>query len=126
MLRLTEYYENLDPLNVLSYGQLRKYTLACALLGDPKVLILDDPTAAMDADSREEFYCYLKQIKLGRTIIMASSDLNEVEKLADRVCIMKDGNVLTVDKPSNILKRGNKIIIEPKRHLINAQEFKTL
>ena len=55
---------------------------------------------------------------------MAFSDLQEVKKIADRVCIMKEKKVVTVDMPSKILKRGHKLIVEPKRHLINALEFK--
>jgi ABC-type multidrug transport system ATPase subunit len=65
--------------------------LATALLGDPEILILDDPTADLDADMAFIVWEYLDSIKRGRTIIMSSMNFELMGKFASRVCILKEG-----------------------------------
>jgi ABC-type multidrug transport system ATPase subunit len=80
------------PVRTLSGGLKQRLALAIALLGDPPVLILDEPTANLDAQSRSQFLALLAQLKLfGKTILFTSHRLDEVEALADDVLVMERG-----------------------------------
>jgi len=78
----------------LSQGNRRKILFAQALLNRPKVLILDEPTVYLDLLVKHNLYNYLLDLKQqGTTIIMASHVLSEIEKLADRIIVLRDGAV---------------------------------
>jgi len=117
-LRLKEY-EHHKIMN-LSGGLKMKLMLALALLGEPKIIVLDDPTSCLDADSRREFWELLTKLKAGRVVIVATQEIAEVQKYADRMCIMADGKVTRVDTPARIMQQsgGYKIIVQPKRHVM--------
>jgi ABC-2 type transport system ATP-binding protein/nitrous oxidase accessory protein len=73
----------------------QRLALALALLGDPPVLILDEPTSNLDAGSRGQFLRLLSQVKaLGKTIVFTSHRLDEVEALTDHVLVMEQGRTL--------------------------------
>lgn len=82
----------------LSGGMKQRLALAIALLADPPVLLLDEPTANLDQKSREEFLDLLADLKAkGKTLVFCSHRLDEVVPLADRIVLMEAGRILRVD-----------------------------
>ncbi len=89
----------------LSGGLKQRLALAAALLSDPPILVLDEPTASLDIRSREEFLLLLRSLKRdGKTMIFSSHHLDEVTALADRVLLLEGGR-LVVDSPPDQLER---------------------
>ncbi|WP_409182779.1 ABC transporter ATP-binding protein [Amycolatopsis sp. VS8301801F10] len=79
----------------LSGGQLQRVRYALALAGDPELLILDEPTAALDVDARREFWASMHEFTAtGRTVLFATHYLAEAEDYADRVVLMRHGKVV--------------------------------
>jgi ABC-2 type transport system ATP-binding protein len=93
-------------IKTFSYGMRKRFALACALINNPKLLILDEPTAGIDPKGIHMFRTLLKELNSqGVTILLASHILTEVQQLCNRVCIMNKGRVLavhSVDKESNL------------------------
>ena len=78
----------------LSTGQKRRLHLALALIGNPDIVFLDEPTAGLDVEARHSLHEQIKELKKqGKTIILASHDMAEVETLCDRIAILKDGKI---------------------------------
>jgi ABC-2 type transport system ATP-binding protein len=89
----------------LSGGLKRRAMLAKAMVHDPSILILDEPTAGVDVETRKVLWTFLKKLhKEGKTIILTSHYLEEVEALCERVAIIKDGTVLADDTVANFTK----------------------
>ncbi|MBQ0140695.1 MAG: ABC transporter ATP-binding protein [Kurthia sp.] len=80
----------------LSGGWKRKLSIALALLTEPKVLFLDEPTLGLDILGRRELWGLIERLKKETTIILTTHYLEEAEALCDRICIMKDGEVKAV------------------------------
>ncbi len=79
----------------LSTGQKRRLHLALALIGDPDILFLDEPTAGLDVESRASLHRQLRTLKAqGKTIVFASHDMAEVESLCDQIAILKEGRLV--------------------------------
>ncbi|WP_037367320.1 ABC transporter ATP-binding protein [Amycolatopsis orientalis] len=79
----------------LSGGQLQRVRYALALAGDPELLVLDEPTAALDVDARREFWASMREFTVsGRTVLFATHYLAEAEDYADRVVLMRHGKVV--------------------------------
>lgn len=79
----------------LSTGQKRRLHLALALISDPDIVFLDEPTAGLDVEGRISLHDQIRKLKaLGKTIILASHDMAEVESLCDRIAILNDGNIV--------------------------------
>ena len=79
----------------LSTGQKRRLHLALALLGNPDIIFLDEPTAGLDVEGRIALHNYIRQLKKeGKTIILSSHDMAEVESLCDRIAILTDGKIV--------------------------------
>ena len=92
----------------LSGGEQQRVRLALALLPDPHLLILDEPTAGMDATARREFWDLMRtQAERGRTIVFATHYLTEAQDFAERTVIIKDGSVVK-DAPTDELRRMNR------------------
>lgn len=90
----------------LSGGMERRLDIACALMHDPEVLILDEPTADLDPLLRNHIWELVKKInQKGTTIILSSHHLSELEHLCDRVAIVKEGRILGIGKPEELKKR---------------------
>ena len=88
----------------LSGGLKRRVVLARALVNDPKLLILDEPTAGVDVELRRVLWRYLQEINRdGKTILLTSHYLEEVERLCDRVVIIDHGRVLADDTLAGLL-----------------------
>lgn len=79
----------------LSTGQKRRLHLALALISDPDIVFLDEPTAGLDVEGRIALHDQIRKLKAqGKTIILASHDMTEVESLCDRIAILNDGNIV--------------------------------
>jgi ABC-2 type transport system ATP-binding protein len=87
----------------LSGGQLRRLDLALALVGDPELIFLDEPTTGFDPAARRTAWETIRSLKgLGKTILLTTHYLDEAQALADRVAIIKDGRILVVGPPSEL------------------------
>lgn len=99
----------------LSTGQKRRLHLALALIGDPDIVFLDEPTAGLDVEGRFSLHEYIKLLKTqGKTIVLTSHDMAEVETLCDRIAILKDGKIVfigTVDEFTATTGRRHNVII---------------
>ncbi|WP_372641968.1 ABC transporter ATP-binding protein [Ancylomarina sp.] len=92
----------------LSGGMKQKLALCCALIHQPKILLLDEPTTGVDAVSRSEFWQMLKSLKSkGITIVVATPYMDEAN-LCERVALMQAGEILSLDTPSGIMSSFEK------------------
>jgi ABC-2 type transport system ATP-binding protein len=91
----------------LSTGQLTRLNLAKALLNDPKLLLLDEPTASLDPDIADRTRKLLKEIKkeLNLTILYTSHNMGEIEELCDRVIFIHKGKIVADDTPQELIKK---------------------
>jgi len=99
----------------LSSGQKNRVSLAKALINDPEILLLDEPTASLDPDVGDYIRTYIENFasKKGTTILLASHNMNEVERLCNEVMMMKDGNIIDKDTCRNLInKHGRKNLEE--------------
>lgn len=111
--------------NELSTGMQRRLDIACALIHNPKVLILDEPTEDLDPVLRKELLALLKKINdEGTTIIMTSHLLNDVETVCDRIAILHNGYIIDVDTPEKLKDKYSK---DEEIHLITSPgKYETL
>jgi ABC-2 type transport system ATP-binding protein len=87
----------------LSGGQLRRLDFALALVGDPELIFLDEPTTGFDPEARRAAWETIRSLRaLGKTILLTTHYLDEAQALADRVAIVKDGRVLAVGPPREL------------------------
>jgi ABC-2 type transport system ATP-binding protein len=90
----------------LSGGQAQRLSIACALVHEPELLFLDEPTAALDPQGRRNLWDLLRDINTqGRTIMLTTHYMDEAETLCDRVAIMDEGKILQLGPPA-VLVRG--------------------
>jgi ABC-type multidrug transport system ATPase subunit/Zn-dependent protease len=89
----------------LSGGQRQRLAIATALLPDPEVIFLDEPTAALDPQARRDLWRILRDLKAsGRTVVYTTHHLDEAEALCDRVAIVVAGSVVALDTPHNLAR----------------------
>ena len=88
----------------LSGGQKQRLALACALVGSPDFLFLDEPTTGLDPQARRQLWELIEQFKLaGRTILLTTHYMDEAERLCDRVAIMDHGKVIALGTPRELI-----------------------
>lgn len=97
----------------LSGGQKQRFAIASTLVNSPKVLFLDEPTTGLDPQARRNLWELIQQIRDdGITIVLTTHYMDEAELLCDRLAIMDEGKIVTIDSPKNLiqqlLKRGFK------------------
>ncbi|MCW2843718.1 MAG: transporter [Nocardioides sp.] len=89
----------------LSGGQAQRLSIACALVHDPELVFLDEPTAALDPQARRNLWDLLSAIAdAGRTVVLTTHYMDEAEVLCDRVAIMDHGRVLELDSPAALVR----------------------
>ncbi len=103
-----------EEVNSLSGGMMRRLVLARALINDPDLLILDEPTTGLDPQSRHQLWDKLRELKArGMTILLTTHYMDEAERLCDRLVIMDEGKVLVEGKPRELIeKHAGKNVIE--------------
>lgn len=121
MLKQFDLLEHRDKkFQFLSGGLKRRVTLAKAMMHNPDILILDEPTAGVDVETRRALWKFLRELhKSGKTIILTSHYLEEIEELCERVAIIKDGAIITDDTVVNLTQGGNleKVYLEAVGHI---------
>ena len=105
LLRMVQLDEKRDArVGKLSGGQKQRLALACALIGDPQFLFLDEPTTGLDPQARRQMWDLINELKTsGRTILLTTHYMDEAEKLCDRVAIMDRGRVIALDTPRQLI-----------------------
>jgi ABC-2 type transport system ATP-binding protein len=87
----------------LSGGQLRRLDFALALIGDPELVFLDEPTTGFDPAARRAAWETIRSLRaLGKTVLLTTHYLDEAQALADRVAIIKEGRILAVGAPGEL------------------------
>jgi ABC-2 type transport system ATP-binding protein len=98
----------------LSGGQRQRLAVACALVGDPDLLFLDEPTTGLDPQSRRQLWDILRGFRAqGRTIMLTTHYMDEAERLCDRVAVVDQGRVIALGTPAELVARiGGEHLIE--------------
>jgi len=112
---IEDIYKQIEPFKKrlaknLSGGMKQKLALSCALIHNPDLLILDEPTTGVDAVSRMEFWEMLKRLKEKNITIVVSTPYMDEAILCDRVALMQEGRIMTVNSPEGIIKSFDKDI----------------
>ncbi len=114
-----DIYSQIEPFKdrlagKLSGGMKQKLALSCAMIHKPVVLFLDEPTTGVDAVSRKEFWEMLIRLKNSGITILVSTPYMDEASLCDRVALMQEGRILSIEKPRNIIKSFDKKLFEIK------------
>jgi ABC-2 type transport system ATP-binding protein len=98
----------------LSGGQKQRLAVACALVGDPELLLLDEPTTGLDPQSRRQLWDLIRQLRAqGRTVLLTTHYMDEAERLCDRVAVVDHGKVIAQNSPRELIAElGGEHIIE--------------
>jgi ABC-type multidrug transport system ATPase subunit len=107
---IKDIYKQIEPFNKrpagkLSGGMKQKLALSCALIHKPDYLILDEPTTGVDAVSRKEFWEMLKNLKAKGITIVVSTPYMDEASLCDRVALIQQGKIMSIETPENIIKQ---------------------
>src|ERR1700754_2255175 len=113
---IKDIYQQIEPFKdrragKLSGGMKQKLALCCALIHKPTVLFLDEPTTGVDVVSRKEFWEMLKKLKQQGITILVSTPYMDEASLCDRVLLMQEGAVLSMDTPQGIIARFDKPLL---------------
>ena len=105
---IKDIYQQIEPFKdrragALSGGMKQKLALSCALIHQPKVLILDEPTTGVDPVSRKELWDMLKKLKEGGMTILVSTAYMDEATRCDRIALMREGEFIAIDKPAQII-----------------------
>jgi ABC-2 type transport system ATP-binding protein len=111
------------PVRKLSGGQQRRLDLGIALVGDPQLIFLDEPTTGFDPGARRTAWDTIRNLRaLGKTVLLTTHYLDEAEQLADRVAVLRDGVIVREGRPSDLTggaveteiryRRGGEVIVE--------------
>ncbi|MHA6482961.1 ABC transporter ATP-binding protein [Paenibacillus sp. strain BS8-2] len=107
MINLTEHRDR--HVKKLSGGQQQRLAIGLAMVNDPDVIFLDEPTTGLDPQARRNIWDIILRLKdMGKTTILTTHYMEEAEKLSDRVCIVDQGKVVTLDTPAALIDRLTK------------------
>ena len=102
MINLTDHRRK--NVKSLSGGQRQRLAIGLAMISDPQIIFLDEPTTGLDPQARRNIWDIVLKLKeLGKTTILTTHYMEEAEKLSDRVCIVDQGRVVTLDTPANLI-----------------------
>jgi ABC-2 type transport system ATP-binding protein len=112
MVGLTDYLDR--PVGTYSGGQRRRMEIVRALLSDPEVVFLDEPTVGLDTRIRHDLFDVLATLReqTGVTILLTTHYLDEAERLCDRIAIVEEGRIVACDTPTNLLATLGEQILE--------------
>jgi ABC-2 type transport system ATP-binding protein len=98
----------------LSGGQQQRLAVACALVGDPDLLLLDEPTTGLDPQSRRQLWDLIRGLRTrGRTVLLTTHYMDEAERLCDRVAVIDHGRVIALGTPRELIARlGGEHVID--------------
>ncbi len=98
----------------LSGGQRQRLAVACAIVGDPEVLFLDEPTTGLDPQSRRQLWDIIHKFRAsGRTVLLTTHYMDEAERLCDRVAVVDHGKVIALGTPGELIARlGGQHVID--------------
>jgi ABC-2 type transport system ATP-binding protein len=100
-----------------SGGMQRRLAIARALLHDPPLLILDEPTAGVDLEARHQIWAHIRSLRAaGRTVVLTSNYLDEAEALCNRVAILRSGRLVCEDTPAALMARTGRCLELECRH----------
>ncbi|GAA3746715.1 hypothetical protein GCM10022422_33930 [Flavobacterium ginsengisoli] len=116
---IKDIYDQIKPFNdrragKLSGGMKQKLALCCALIHKPEILFLDEPTTGVDVVSRSEFWDMLAKLKKQDITIVVSTPYMDEAKLCDRIALIQNGKIMTVDTPKQIIKSFPKTLFAVK------------
>ena len=119
--RKTQYFQ-------LSTGQQRRLALALAINHNPPVIILDEPTAGLDVASRSELHDMMQELRdQGSTLILATHDMAEAEKMTDRVAILLRGEIVATGSPRELTAKGSgltKVSVRTDQSILQENDHK--
>ena len=99
-----------EKIDALSGGMKRRLTLARALVNDPDILFLDEPTTGLDPQARHLIWDALRKLaKQGKTLVLTTHFMDEAQRLCDRLCVMDGGKIIALDSPRRLIET----LIEP-------------
>ncbi len=111
----------------LSTGQQRRLALALAVAHNPKVLFLDEPTAGLDVETRAELHIMIQEFKAGgTTIVLATHDMSEAERITDRVAILLQSKIVNIGTPMEITATGSGLTKISVRTLNSCLSFQNI
>jgi len=107
MVNLTDHRKK--QVKKLSGGQKQRLAIGLAMISDPDIIFLDEPTTGLDPQSRRNIWDIILKLKeMGKTTILTTHYMEEAEKLSDRVCIVDKGKVVTLDAPAALIEQLTK------------------
>ncbi|WEK52954.1 MAG: ABC transporter ATP-binding protein [Candidatus Cohnella colombiensis] len=107
MINLTDHRNK--RVKSLSGGQRQRLAIGLAMISDPDIIFLDEPTTGLDPQARRNIWDIVLQLKeLGKTTILTTHYMEEAEKLSDRVCIVDQGRIVTLDTPAALIDQLTK------------------
>ena len=115
VIRLVQLDEKRDGrVGKLSGGQKQRLAIACAIVGDPDLLVLDEPATGLDPQSRRQIWDLVEEFKsTGRTILLTTHYMDEAERLCDRVAIVDHGKVIALGTPRDLIASlGGEQVVE--------------
>tara|TARA_X000001036_G_scaffold440028_1_gene493832 strand:+ start:1175 stop:2110 length:936 start_codon:yes stop_codon:yes gene_type:complete len=124
MKKLGIYEKRKNKIRTLSGGMKRRFQIAKALVNDPDILIMDEPTAGVDVELRHMLWDYLKEMhQNGKTILLTTHYIEEAEKLCDYVSIINEGKIVSEGKPEELIQSVGKGSIEVDLNVIDKSKL---